>query len=174
MDSPKARAHLISSSALSIVFFLLIIWALKSYNGSMLFNICAFLLPALYSTLCKLWVANIDASHVVTMDVYTYIGVFVEVINEGLPRASWLIIGDTSSRTWSSRVSISYSLIIFQAILGWLLSIVFIATASTFADEFVPIEVRETSLTYIRLSASSTFPSTHRSNQKNSPLSQGL
>lgn len=138
----------------------LIIWAFKSYNGSLLFNICAFLLPALYSTLSKLWVANIDASHVVTTDVYTYMGVVVEVINEGLPRASWLIIGDTSSRTWSSRVSISHSLIIFQAILGCLLSIVFVAAASTFADGFVPIEVRKTSLTYIRLSAFSTFSST--------------
>lgn len=117
-------------------------------------------MPALYSTLSKLWVANIDASHVVTTDVYTYMGVVVEVINEGLPRASWLIIGDTSSRTWSSRVSISYSLIIFQAILGFLLSIVFVAAASTFADGFVPIEVRKTSLTYIRLSAFSTLAST--------------
>ncbi|KAG2166810.1 hypothetical protein JADG_006549 [Aureobasidium aubasidani] len=31
---------------------------------------------------------------VVTTDVYTYIGVVAEVLNEGLPRASWLIIGD--------------------------------------------------------------------------------
>lgn len=125
----------------------------------MLFNICAFLLPALYSTLSKLWVANIDASQVVTTDVYTYIGVVAEVLNEGLPRASWLIIGDKSCRTWASRVSISYSLIIFQAILGCLLSVVFLAAASTFADGFVPIEVRRKSLTYIRLSAFSTLSS---------------
>lgn len=158
----RQRQELISSHLQPYLSFYLslIIWAFKSYNGSLLFNICAFLLPALYSTLSKLWVANIDASHVVTTDVYTYMGVVVEVINEGLPRASWLIIGDTSSRTWSSRVSISYSLIIFQAILGCLLSIIFVAAASTFADGFVPIEVRKTSLTYIRLSAFSTFSST--------------
>ena len=47
----------------------------SSYAGSLLFNLGVFLLPALYSTLSKLWVANIDSSQVVTTDVYTYIGV---------------------------------------------------------------------------------------------------
>jgi hypothetical protein len=40
-----------------------------SYWGSLCFNLLAFLLPALYSTLSKLWVANIDSSLVVTTDV---------------------------------------------------------------------------------------------------------
>lgn len=91
--------------------------------------------------------------------MYTYIGVVAEAINEGLPRASWLIIGDKSSRTLASRISISYSLIIFQAILGSLLSITFVAAASRFAEVFVPIEARKTSLTYVRLSAFSTLSS---------------
>ena len=117
------------------------------------------MLPALYSTLSKLWVANIDASQVVLTDVYTYIGVVGEVINEGLPRASWIIIGDKSSRTLASRISISYSLIIFQAILGSLLSVVFVTAASKFADTFVPVEARRTSLTYVRISAFSTLSS---------------
>lgn len=82
-----------------------------------------------------------------------------EVINEGLPRASWIIIGDKSSRTLASRISISYSLIIFQAILGSLLSVVFVTAASKFADTFVPVEARRTSLTYVRLSAFSTLSS---------------
>lgn len=131
----------------------------SSYPGSLVFNICAFLLPALYSTLSKLWVANIDASQVATTDVYTYIGVVAETINEGLPRASWLIIGDKSSRTLASRISISYSLIVIQSILGLLLSIIFVAAASTFAQGFVPIEARKTSLTYVRLAAFSTLSS---------------
>lgn len=46
-----------------------------SYSGSLIFNLGAFLLPALYSTLSKLWVAKIDSSKVVTTDIYTYIGV---------------------------------------------------------------------------------------------------
>lgn len=81
------------------------------------------------------------------------------MINEGLPRASWLIIGDKSSRSWASRVSLSYSLIIFQSLLGFILSIVIISTPSSFADSFVPVEVRSTSLQYIRLSAFSTLAS---------------
>lgn len=124
-----------------------------SYTGALAFNLCAFLLPALYGTLSKLWVANIDSSQVVITDVYTYIGVVAEVINEGLPRASWLVIGDKSSRSLKSRIGISYSLIIFQTLLGALLSIIFVSAASSFANEFVPIEVRKTSLTYVRLSA---------------------
>lgn len=76
------------------------------------FNLCAFILPALYGTLSKLWVANIDSSMVVTTDVYTYIGVVAEVLNEGLPRASWLIIGDRANRSISARYSLSFTLII--------------------------------------------------------------
>jgi hypothetical protein len=59
-----------------------------SYTGTLAFNICAFIPPALYGTLSKLWVANINSFMVVTTDVYTYIGVVAEVLNEGLPRAS--------------------------------------------------------------------------------------
>lgn len=77
------------------------------YAGSLIFNIGAFVLPALYQTLSKLWVANIDSSLVVTTDVYTYMGVVSEVINEGLPRAAWNIIGDKSNRSLAERHSLS-------------------------------------------------------------------
>ncbi|KAH8727362.1 hypothetical protein GQ44DRAFT_107168 [Phaeosphaeriaceae sp. PMI808] len=77
---------------------------LKTYWGYLAFNFLAFLLPALYSTLSKLWVANIDSSHVVTTDVYTYISVVAQVLNDGLPRTAWLIIGDNVTRTLSSRI----------------------------------------------------------------------
>jgi len=45
-----------------------------SYTRTLLSNIAAFILPALYGTLSKLWVANIDSSLVVTTDAYTYLG----------------------------------------------------------------------------------------------------
>lgn len=96
---------------------------------------------------------------VVTTDVYTYIGVVAEVLNEGLPRAAWVIIGDKASRTFASRVGLSYTLIIFQTVLGTIMSIVFVAYARSFAGAFVPIEVRATSLTYVRLSAFSALSS---------------
>ncbi|KAH7128711.1 hypothetical protein B0J11DRAFT_613855 [Dendryphion nanum] len=60
-------------------------WHRNTYIGTLTFNILSFILPALYSTLSKLWVANIDSSMVVATDTYTYIGVFAEVLNEGLP-----------------------------------------------------------------------------------------
>lgn len=75
-DPPPARAH-------SQRFR-------QRYEGALAVNLVTFLLPALYGTLSKLWVARIDATLVVTTDVYTYIGTFAEVLNEGLPRAAWV------------------------------------------------------------------------------------
>ncbi|KEQ99644.1 hypothetical protein AUEXF2481DRAFT_45739 [Aureobasidium subglaciale EXF-2481] len=134
-------------------------WSRRSYTGTLGFNICAFILPALYGTLSKLWVANIDSSMVVTTDSYTYIGVVAEVLNEGLPRASWLIVGDRANRSISSRYSLSFTLIIIQTILGLIMSIAFVGAARQFAGGFVPIEVRAASLTYIRISAFSALSS---------------
>ncbi|KAM3425238.1 hypothetical protein BST61_g7190 [Cercospora zeina] len=134
-------------------------WSRSRYSGALLFNLVAFILPALYGTLGKLWVANIDSSLVVTTDVYTYIGVVSEVLNEGLPRAAWLIIGDKSNRSLASRLSLTHTLIIFQAVLGLLMSIIFAAAAKQFAQVFVPENVREASLTYVRISAFSALAS---------------
>ena len=43
-------------------------WPRDRYAGALLFNFAAFILPALYGTLSKLWVANIDSSLVVTTE----------------------------------------------------------------------------------------------------------
>lgn len=96
---------------------------------------------------------------VVTTDVYTYIGVVAEVLNEGLPRASWNVIGDRTNRTLSARHSLSFTLIIFQSVLGLIMSIAFVAAAKQFASGFVPVEVRAASLTYVRISAFSALSS---------------
>ena len=119
----------------------------------------AFLLPALYSTLSKLWVANIDSKSVVTTDVYTYIGVIVEVLNEGLPRSAWLIIGDKTTRTLSSRLGLSYTLIAAQMVLGLLMTIIFLAASNNVAAAFVPEQVRKDSIDYVRISSVQAFSS---------------
>jgi Na+-driven multidrug efflux pump len=119
----------------------------------LIFNLGAFALPALYSTLSKLWVANIDSSEVVTTDVYTYIGVIVNVLNDGLPRTAFTVIGDNTTRTVSSRISLTYTLITFQIVFGAILTVVFVASAESLAAAFVPAAVRETSLNYVRISS---------------------
>lgn len=48
-------------------------WSRERFTGAVLFNAVTFLLPAVYGTLAKLWIANIDPSMVVTTDVYTYV-----------------------------------------------------------------------------------------------------
>ena len=135
-------------------------WARSSYGGTLLFNIAAFILPPLYSTLSKYWIANIDSSMVATTDAYTYINVVVEVLNEGLPRAAWNIIADRSNRSLTTRHALSYTLIIFQSILGLIMSVALVGAARQFADAFVPEEIRGASLTYVRISAFSALSST--------------
>ena len=119
----------------------------------------AFILPAIYSTLLKIWVANIDASLVVTTDVYTYIGTVTEVINEGLPRAVWSTIADKEARSMKARLGLAHTLLVFQAFLGAVLSIIFVGAAREFSSKFVPHEVREASITYVRISAFSALSS---------------
>ncbi|KAI0390716.1 hypothetical protein F5Y17DRAFT_471425 [Xylariaceae sp. FL0594] len=128
-------------------------WSRDRYFGALAFNIAAFILPALYGTLSKLWVANIDASMVVTTDVYTYLNTAAEAINEGLPRAAWVIIGDKASRTLAQRLQLTHTLILFQAVARLVISLVFLGAASTIADAFVPSQVREASITYVRITS---------------------
>lgn len=123
------------------------------YFGSLLFNVAAFILPALYGTLSKLWVANIDSSMVVTTDAFTYMNTAAEALNEGLPRAAWVIIGDKASRDLAERLQLTHTLIAFQTVLGFIISIVFLGAAPKFADSFVPEEVRAASLTYVRITS---------------------
>ncbi|OQV02298.1 hypothetical protein CLAIMM_07517 [Cladophialophora immunda] len=133
------------------------VWSRDRFCGALAYNFVGFVLPALYNTLSKLWVANIDSSMVVTVDSYTYIGVVAEVINEGLPRAAWVIIGDKSSRSLSSRIGLTQTLVLFQSIMGLLVSIVILGAAKQFAAGFVPAKVRSASLTYVRISSFSVF-----------------
>lgn len=134
-------------------------WRRSGYGGTLLFNIAAFILPALYTTLSKYWVANIDSSMVVTTDAYTYIGVVAEVLNEGLPRAAWNIIADRSNRSLAARHGLSYTLITFQTILGLIMSVAFVGAARQFANVFVPEEVRGISINYVRIAAFSALSS---------------
>ncbi|KAI4256361.1 MAG: hypothetical protein LQ352_002126 [Teloschistes flavicans] len=131
----------------------------ETFQGSLVFNLFTFLLPALYGTLDKFWIANIDPSLVVTTDVYTYIGVIVEVLNDGLPRSAWLIIGDKSTRTLSSRLELSCILILVQTILGAVMMVIFISSSERLAGAFVPAEVRHASLKYVQISSVSALSS---------------
>lgn len=151
-DSPSSPENLGEAASPSKAW-----WHRTRYPSALLFNLAAFLLPALYSTLSKLWVAHIDASMVVTTDVYTYISTVAEVLNEGLPRAAWVVIGDAASRSLPRRLQLTHTLILFQAVLGLLLSLALVGGARTFAEGFVPVEVREASLGYVRISAFSAL-----------------
>lgn len=84
----------------------------------------------------------------------------IEVLNEGLPRAAWNIIADRSNRSLAARHELSYTLVTVQGILGLIMSIVFVTAARQFASAFVPEEIREASLTYVRIAAFSALSST--------------
>ncbi|KAL4879928.1 hypothetical protein BJY04DRAFT_192679 [Aspergillus karnatakaensis] len=134
-------------------------WHRSSYLGALLFNAGAFTLPALYGTLVKIWIANINSSLVVTTDVYTYIGTVAEVLNEGLPRAVWVTIADKEARSFDARLGLAHTLVAFQALLGLIMSIAFAGAAKQFSATFVPHDVRDASITYVRISAFSALSS---------------
>lgn len=82
-----------------------------------------------------------------------------EVLNEGLPRVAYLIIGDKASRSIASRVQLTNTLIAFQSALGLIMSIIFVSCAQHFANAFVPEPVRAASITYVRIAAFSALTS---------------
>ena len=127
---------------------------------ALLLNTGAFLLPALYSTLVKIWVADIDSSLIVTNDVYTYINTIAEILNKGLPRAVWVTITDKEARSFKSRLGLAHTLVLFQAILGAILSIAFVTAAKAFSAAFVPHDGQNANVTNVRISAFSALSST--------------
>lgn len=82
-----------------------------------------------------------------------------EVLNEGFPRAAWVVISDKSSRSLESRTGLAYTLTIFQGVLGIIVSVIFVSAAANFADGFVPAEVLAARLTYLPISAFSALRS---------------
>ncbi|QRW05970.1 hypothetical protein RhiLY_04969 [Ceratobasidium sp. AG-Ba] len=130
----------------------------STYTGALLLNAVAFALPALYDTLVKIWISKIDSSFVVTTDSYTYINTIVEVLNEGLPRAAYLVIGDLTLPL-PRRLNLVGTLLTFQIVAGLVLSIIFVGCAPNLAAAFVPIEVREASIGYVRISSWSALTS---------------
>lgn len=132
----------------------------RPFIRALLFNLASLVLPALYSTLSKLWVARIDASLVATTDAYTYIGVVVEIVNEGLPRAAWVIIGDKASRSLAQRLALTHTLILTQTVLGLVMSLAFAGAAPAFARSFVPGQIRNVSISYVQITAFTALGST--------------
>ncbi|KAI8815837.1 uncharacterized protein EV422DRAFT_623934 [Fimicolochytrium jonesii] len=112
-----------------------------TYYGAVLINFLTLLLPALYGTLSKLWIAQLAPSQVVTTDIYTYVGVVTEVVNEGLSRVAFNVIGD-KEKGMEKRRGLSWTLILAQSVLGTALSVFF---------------VRENSITYVRIAAFSSL-----------------
>jgi Na+-driven multidrug efflux pump len=90
---------------------------------------------------------------VVLTDVYTYIGIVAEVLNDAFPRSAWHVIGDKSTRSVRSRLNLAYTLIIATATQGFILMVIFLGYPQVLASAFVPAEVRGLSLTYVRLSS---------------------
>ncbi|KAF2233510.1 hypothetical protein EV356DRAFT_547726 [Viridothelium virens] len=130
------------------------------YAGSVLLNFFATLLPALYETLSKLWIARIDSSKVALTDTYTQISNIAEVANDGLPEAAWTVIGDNSSRSFLARLSLAHTLIVSQSIAGLIISVMLALLAPRFISVFVPASIRASSLTYVRITAFSALSST--------------
>ncbi|RSH77149.1 uncharacterized protein EHS24_003783 [Apiotrichum porosum] len=126
-------------------------------TGALAFNIASFIPPAVYMTLTKLWISGIDPAMVATSEAWTYIGVAAEVINEGLPRAAYKVIGDRARLSHPQRVTTAFTMIAVQCVLGAILSIIIAGAAKEFAASFVPANVWLRSVKYVRISAFSSL-----------------
>ncbi|KAI9700955.1 MAG: hypothetical protein M1820_006600 [Bogoriella megaspora] len=144
--------------------------ALGSQDGGIpkVLNFFAYLLPALYQALSKLWIANIDSNMVALADTYTYVSSIAQVFNDGLPQAVWMIIGDKSLRTFSARLGLTHTLIAFQSLAGLIISLTLLALAPNFISAFVPADIRAASLTYVRITAFAALSSTIETSVNNS------
>ncbi|KAJ6126225.1 hypothetical protein N7471_010718 [Penicillium samsonianum] len=89
----------------------------------------------------------------VTTDVYTYIGVIVEVLNEGFPRSAWLLIGDNATRSMRSRLNLACTMVAATTAQGFVVMLIFLSYPQSLASAFVPAKVRQASVTYVRLSS---------------------
>ncbi|KAI9029442.1 hypothetical protein DFJ74DRAFT_629860 [Hyaloraphidium curvatum] len=132
----------------------------RTYWGALVFNVIIFTVPALYAALSKLWIASIDSSMVATTDVYTYVSIVAEVINEGIPRASWLVIGDSARTSRVERIGYIHTMLAFQMCLGLVISLAVLGCAPQMASTFVPAETRAASIAYVRISSFSILFST--------------
>lgn len=88
-----------------------------------------------------------------TTDIYTYIGIIVEVLNEGLPRSAWLLIGDNATRSMRSRLNLACTMITATTALGFMAMLIFPSYPQSLTSAFVPTQVRHASITYVRLSS---------------------
>lgn len=123
-----------------------------------MYNLPAFLLPALHSTLSPLLVGKIDTSKVATTNVYTYLTAIGVILNDGLPQAAWTLIGDQATRSDTSRISLIYTLVLFQVICGLVTSGVVMSNARA-SVLLYPDDLRNTSLIYVRLTSMLTLSS---------------
>lgn len=71
--------------------------------------------------------------------------IFTEVINEGLSRVAYNVIGDRT-KGYVQRLELCGTLIGFQMIAGLGLSLIFVGVAESFTEVFVPVEVRHVSI----------------------------
>ncbi|TVY82521.1 hypothetical protein LSUE1_G003878 [Lachnellula suecica] len=134
----------------------------KTFVGAVFCNFWAFFFPALHVILSKLLVGHIDPNQVATTKLYTWMSVAGLVLNDGLPRAAWTVIGDDTTRSRHSRISLSYTLILFQVVFGIAVSGILMASAERNAvspSATVSGGMSKTSLAYVRYDAMSALTS---------------
>jgi Na+-driven multidrug efflux pump len=89
---------------------------------------------------------------------YGYLNALGLVLNDGLPRVTWTIIDDDTNRTAHSRISLSYTLILFQVVRGIAISGILMGSAEKTAAP-VQGERERASLAYVRYTSLSALSS---------------
>lgn len=124
---------------------------MSSFVGSLWRNFLASILPALYVVLSRLWLAELNPEYVALTGAWTYVGAISNVINEGLPRAAWRVVGDRNTYSTRQRYELALALISFISALAVLLTVLLLLSAPWLAENFVPRALRTDSILFIRL-----------------------
>lgn len=129
------------------------------FLGALAFNALAFLLPASLTTLSKTWLPRTDSSHIGTSNEFQCLDFTSKLLNEGVPRAAWIVIGDTASRTYSERLRLTHTLMLFQLVISFVVFLLFSMLADLFVTPGLSDENHGRTLAYVRLIAGSMIPS---------------
>lgn len=118
-----------------------------------------FALPALYSTLSIMWVANIDCSSVQLTQTYTYLQTINEAITEA-GRSCYNVIGDFTNRSRIQKFSLMNTLVSILVIMSFIIVIVISGARVSFVDNFTNGSAHSTAVVYVVIAAWAMFMNT--------------
>ncbi|KAI9099867.1 hypothetical protein DFS34DRAFT_680246 [Phlyctochytrium arcticum] len=126
--------------------------ARNTFAGALLLNFIAFLIPALYGTLQKLWIGQIDPSGVRVKDAWGWMTLLTDTATEGLSRVAYLLVGDLT-RPMGDRLQLATTLVLGQGFSGIFGASALAIAAPGFALPFFSSAIKASSTKFVRVAS---------------------